>query len=525
MSFESILKPSKSADNVTEPTADSLAPVPDCFHDLYLDQVMASLTAGREACRLDWIFCAPIADLTTILYRQNLWSDLEKATIATSLRTFAQQMQHSRKLKQMTAKSYDEWSARRWLLDAVWAYGGAVRTLNEALGQAEPASEALTLLREWLDGHIRSERFRHLIDEGEAISRDLSDIVYAVSVGEGAFTVCRPGDEVDYGADIEETFARFRQGDVGSHRVELRETQTLDHIEAQILEFVSRLNPELFGRLQIFCDMFENYEDTVISRFDRETRFCLAYMDFIAPLREKGLLFSCPVMSETDKTENAEQTFDLALAARVIGDGGTVVTNDFALNGPERIIMVTGPNQGGKTTFARTFGQLHYLARLGLPVPGQNVRLFLVDNIYTHFEREENAQDLRGKLEDELVRIHAVTAGATSRSLVVMNESFNSTTADDAVQLSAAIIKSLIERDLICVCVTFLDEIAGLSKSIVSMVSTVDPNQNDVRTYKVLRRPSDGRVYAASVAHKYQVTGADIRRRLSAAPLEGVVAS
>ena len=165
-------------------------------------------------------------------------------------------------------------------------------------------------------------------------------------------------------------------------------------------------------------------------------------------------MFCYPRVSPKTKEIRVAEGYDLALAKMLVDKQLPVVTNDFFLKGRERIIIVSGPNQGGKTTFARTFGLLHHLASIGCPVPGTDAQLFLFDQMFTHFEKEEDVHNLRGKLYDDLFRLHNTLEKATSDSLIILNEVFNSTSLKDAIFLSTKILTKIIELGALCVCVS-----------------------------------------------------------------------
>jgi DNA mismatch repair ATPase MutS len=402
---------------------------------------------------------------------------------------------------------------QRWLLEAASVYGLTVTAFSDALREAELGSEGLQRLRAYLAEYTDSEEFHLLRDETAELEGTLADIAYMVHINGPRVRVLPMDDQADVSQEVQETFAKFAQGSVDTHLVRFHESQEMNHVDARILEGVAHLNPEPFEALSRFCVRRGAFADPVVTRFDREVQLYLAYLDAISSLRQGRLRFAEPSIS-TDKRVRADDTFDLALARRLSSEGETIVLNGFELRDRERVIVITGPNNGGKTTLARTVGQLHYLASLGLPVPARSAALFVPDQIFTLFEREEDIATLRGKFEDELFRMHEILERATEDSILVLNEAFGSTTRHDAIAVGSRIMAEIIDREAICVFVTFVDELASLSDSIVSMMSTVFPEDPSVRTFKVIRKPPDGSAYAAAIAEKYGLGHDQLVRRI-----------
>jgi DNA mismatch repair protein MutS len=511
MTFHSILHP-----RAVDSAALRALEAPECFHDLRLDQIVRSVCEGRDEYDLAPFFHVALDDLDAIAYRQEVMRDLESEDTARAIESFSDGMRSMRRTLPEDAKHYHSYEKERLFLAAVTAYCDAVERLAGELDRLRPASRGVCALRDHLSRHAASSGFSGMAGEARRLRAALGAVRYGLLLKDDVVTVRRYEDERDYSAVVEETFEKFRRGAVEDYRSSLRDAGRMNHIEGQILERVARLHPDVFRELAAFCADHADYADELVLRFDREVQFYLAWLAHLRKLRAAGLKFCYPRLSRASKEVESRESFDLALAAKLVGEGAAVVTNDFRLGGAERVIVVTGPNQGGKTTFARTFGQLHFLSRLGCPVPGTQARLFLCDRVFCHFERQEDVATLRGQLKDDLVRIHRILEHATPRSVVVMNEVFSSTALEDALFLSRKVMARLSDLDLLGVCVTFLDELATFDGKTVSMVSGVAADDPARRTYRIERRPADGLAYALALARKHRVTYDWLKERIRA---------
>jgi DNA mismatch repair protein MutS len=488
---------------------------PAFFGDLNLDQFVSEVTRGFGEYNLVPFFRTELIRQSAVVYRHEVMRDLDSQDVLLAIQAFSLAMRKMRECLADVKKLYYRRQKQWWFVEGASRYCKGIESFGKALRTASPQSRGLTAFSAWLARYLQSAPFVKLCKDVQEVQDALAVVRYCIHLNGGTVTVLNYHEEEDYSTYVLNIFDRFKQGSVKDHSVEQKDWPEMNHVEAQILDCVAELDPQPFMLLDSFWSSHADFVDSAIAAFDREIEFYVAYRNYIQPCREAGLQFSYPVVSSATKAVRCDGTFDLVLAHKLCVDKVAVVCNDLYLEGQERIFVVSGPNNGGKTTFARTFGQLHFLGRLGCPVPGRNAHLFLYDHLFAHFEREENTLDLRGKLQDDLMRMHEILQASTPNSIILMNEIFSSTTLADALFLCRKIIGEIMERDVLCVCVTFIEELARLGPQTVSMVSEINPDNLSVRTFRVRRRPADGRAYALSVAEQYGLTYERIKERLA----------
>lgn len=486
---------------------------PAYFSDLHLDQIVEAITTGYEEYDLKPYFYHMVRDISTISYRHEIVQELEKPSLHAVVRTFSGRMQVVRRDLAQAEKLYYPYQKKGWFLDAAEVFVSTVEELTQNLTSLPLTSQGFVGLLAYLKEYTASYPFRSLVTEIHELKRELARIHYCLYLRGNEITVAKTRQKEDYLHEVVQRFERFIRVSDRYFQEQFQNYPEMNHVEAKILDLVATLYPEVFLRLDWFCEEYAGFLDSTIARFDREVQFYIAYLESVHRLQQSGLSFCLPEVSDIDKEEYSSQGFDLALALSLHRENRPIVCNDYQLQDDERIIVITGPNQGGKTTFARAFGQVHHLAALGCPVPGKKGRIFLCDRIFTHFEQEEDIDTLRSKLEDDLVRIHEIFLEATSRSVIIINEMFASTTVQDALFLGKEVLTRASFLDLLCLYVTFLDELTTREKT-VSMVSTVASDDPDIRTYKLERRPADGLSYAIALARKNRLTYDDIMERI-----------
>jgi hypothetical protein len=198
----------------------------------------------------------------------------------------------------------------------------------------------------------------------------------------------------------------------------------------------------------------------------------------------------------------ARGLYDAGLSLRL---GGQVVGNDIDADAVSTIV-VTGANQGGKSTALRALGLAQVMLQAGMYVPAASLRGSVCHGIHTHYQREEDAALRRGKLDEELDRMSRIVDRLRPGALLLCNESFASTNEREGSELARQILRALQEAEVRVVFVTHLTELA---------VTLYDEHAPATHFLRAERLPNGQRTFKLTPAAPQSTShGEDLYRQL-----------
>ena len=211
---------------------------------------------------------------------------------------------------------------------------------------------------------------------------------------------------------------------------------------------------------------------------------------------------------EKNKTNNLPET-------KISG----IIPNDISFS-EKKLFVITGPNNGGKTAFARALGIAAVLFGAGAPVFAESAVFSAGLNVLTHFTADETHLIESGRLQDELNRLERVTENSDEYSLVLLNETFAGTNSVKALELFKDFLKDRAGIKFLCVYVThfhniafYVEENAEKLSECGNLIASIDPAAY-VRTYKLLPANPSDTSYSRDIVIKYELSWEQISAKL-----------
>ncbi len=182
----------------------------------------------------------------------------------------------------------------------------------------------------------------------------------------------------------------------------------------------------------------------------------------------------------------------------------SVVGNNGNADGKD-LVIITGANQGGKSTFLRSIGLAQLMMQCGMFVPAESFCANICENLFTHYKRKEDATMKSGKLDEELSRMSAIVDHITPNSMVLFNESFAATNEREGSEIARQIMNALVEKRIKVFFVTHLYEFAHsfyAQKMENALFLRADRQDDGRRTFKVSEGEPLQTSYGEDVYHK-----------------------
>jgi DNA mismatch repair ATPase MutS len=174
-----------------------------------------------------------------------------------------------------------------------------------------------------------------------------------------------------------------------------------------------------------------------------ELAFYIGCLNLHQRLLELGAPFTFPSATELGSPRfSCRDLYEVCLALTA---SKRPVGNDIDADG-KSLIIVTGANQGGKTTFLRSLGLAQLMTQSGMFAPAASLEVNIVDGVFTHFKHEEDATMRSGKFDEELSRMNDIVNIVTPHALILFNESFAATNEREGSEIARQITSALVEK-------------------------------------------------------------------------------
>jgi hypothetical protein len=275
---------------------------------------------------------------------------------------------------------------------------------------------------------------------------------------------------------------------------------------------VNKMLGSLVKKLRDTLTRYANVAIVNVSGLVPEFIYYIRCAELIGGLMKKGCVF-CEAQPETGSgtSMSAKGFYNLKLAMNM-ENVGDIVPNDLTFDREHTVYILTGANRGGKTTVTQAAGQLFVLAQGGLFVPAESFRYIPCDCIYTHFPADEDKTMDLGRLGEECVRFREIFSLSTDRSLLLLNETFSTTSFEEGYYIARDSVKALLTKGVRTIYNTHMHKLGEDAGELTresagaGAASLIMRTEDGRRSFRVALAQPEGSSYAKDIAEKYGVT-------------------
>lgn len=221
--------------------------------------------------------------------------------------------------------------------------------------------------------------------------------------------------------------------------------------DTALLEQAGQLEFEVVRHIILYCEPFMD----AFSGFFDQLRLQAAFYRGAVNLKHFMERFEIGSCFPTVGTGNTLHFQELKEVVMGLAQHMNPVGNTSEIDG-KSLLLVTGANQGGKSTFLRSIGIAQIMMQCGLPVAAESYESGIYPSFFTHFTRREDSAMNSGRLDEELRRMDQIVNRLEENSLVLLNESFATTTEKEGSVIAYDIIRALTESGVKVLMVTHL---------------------------------------------------------------------